>query len=161
MPLGPNQLRGAIIAALLALPLGLAACGDDEGREPEPLDLEDWQARVSQLCSDGIQEATALPLPTTGAEVGPDARAMAEVVLTARDGILILATPEGQEEAVAVYLSELSGDAELLLRVARKAERGEDYQTPLARLDESAGQAALELALQDCAAFANAVARTP
>ncbi len=161
MGLACKRGRTGLLWLLLALALTLAACGEDDSGIPEPLDLEAWQARAGQFCADGIQEATALPLPTTGAEVGPDARAMAEIVLTARDRMLTLAPPEGEREAANDYLTQLSDDAELLLTVARRAERGADYRTPLSQLDESAGQVAAELGLPDCAAFANSVARTP
>jgi len=153
------RLVAALALALVATALGAAGCGEDGG--PQAPSLDEWADRVAQLCSDGTQEAIALPLPSTAKEVGTDSAAMAEIALTVRDGILPLGLPEGNEDAASAYVDELSADAKLLLEVSKTAKRGGDYLTPLSCLDESAGETALELGVDECAAFANAVARTP
>jgi hypothetical protein len=147
----------AAVAALVAA-ASLAACG---GEDSESLSLDQWRDRVAPMCSDGIQEAMAVPLPTSRRQVGEDSRAMAEIVLTVHDGILPLGLPDGEEDAAQAYLDQLAADAELLEEIAAAARAGEDFGALRDELDESAGRLALELDLEQCAAFANAVARTP
>ena len=144
--------------------LALGACGGDDstsGGEAATVSPVDWQTRANGFCSDGTQEALALPLPTLSSEVGDDAGARAEIVITVRDGILPLARPEGQEEQIQAYLDELTDDARLLVEIRDMAAQGGDPTSLVAQVDESAGQAALALELEDCAAFSNAIARTP
>lgn len=162
-PSGRSLGRLAAVAATLALAAGVAACGDDDGVETPtlpPPSLEQWQAKVNGYCSDGVQEAVALPLPTTTREVPADARARAEILVTVHDAVIPLPPPEGKGDFVDVWLEELSSDTDLLNEIARTAAADEDYLTLAGELDESAGQAALTLGLDQCAALANAIART-
>ena len=132
----------------------LAACGDDDETTPTVISSDEWAVEVSTLCSDGRDDATALPLPTSKRQVAPDAEARARILVTVRDGIVKLGRPEDVNGvAYDAYLTELAADIDQLQAVA-----GGDEAEPL---DESAGQAALELDLEECAAFSNAVARTP
>lgn len=150
--------RGLGAIALLAAVLALPACGDDEDAEAGQLSTEVWVARADRFCTDGTQEATALPLPGRPQQVAADAVARAEIVATARDGLLTLGRPEDIDgEDLDAYLAELGADMELLAQIAEGTESGGEY----AQLDESAGLAASELGLAGCAAFANAIARTP
>lgn len=153
--------RSAVLLTLLLGALAIGACGEDEGPAGNPADPGRWRAQVEMMCSDGSQEAVALPLPQTPRQLGPDAKARAEIVTTVRDGIQPLPAPEGSGGAVEAYLAELSADIELLRAIDAQAAAGGDASGLEAQLDESAGQAALELDLRDCAAFANAIARTP
>jgi hypothetical protein len=149
--------------ALLLLAVPLAACGDEEGDVAEalpPPSLEQWQARVDGYCSDGIQEAVALPLPTNSRQLPNDARARAEILITVRDAVLPLARPEGKQDTVDSWLDELTADAEQLSELAATAAAGGDFLS-LEPVDESAGAVALVLGLRECAALANAIARTP
>ena len=153
----PRLAGFAVLASIAAL--AAAGCGDEGGsRRPSP---DEWAEKAGQLCSDGSQEAIALPLPASRSEVATDSAAMAEIVATVRDGILPLGLPAEDEDLAAAYIDQLTADAKLLLDVSEAARRGGDYRTALSRLDESAGERARELGLDECAAFANAVARTP
>lgn len=159
-PRRPRRLAAlALAAALVAVPAG---CGDDEEVPAlPPPSLEQWQARVNGYCSDGIQEAVALPLPTTTRDVPADARARAEILVTVHDAVIPLPPPEGQSDFIDVWLEEISSDIDLLNEIARTAAANGDYLTQLGELDESSGQAALTLGLDQCAALANAIARVP
>jgi hypothetical protein len=155
-------LRAASATVALALLLTLAACGGDDEPEP-PLrpSLEQWQLRVDGYCSDGIQEAVALPLPTSTKQLPNDARGRAEILVTVRDAVLPLPRPEGEEEKIDAWINELTADAELLNEIASVAAADDDYLDLITSLDESAGQVAGELGLDDCAGLAQAIARTP
>ena len=142
------------LTALMALG-PLAGCGDDEGSTTE-LDAETWAARADRFCTDGVQEATALPLPQKAKDVPADADARAAIVATVGDGIITLGSPEGVDaEALGIYIAELAADNAELTQAADSPAGG-----PIL-IDESAGQAANELGLEGCAAFSNAIARTP
>ncbi len=157
-----RKWRLAALLAVAALAAPLAACGDDEEAPTlPPPSLEQWQARVNGYCSDGIQEAVALPLPTTTRDVPADARARAEILVTVYNAVIPLPPPEGKSDFIDVWLEELSSDTDLLNEIARTAAADGDYLTQLGELDESAGEAALTLGLDQCAALANAIARTP
>ena len=155
-------LRAASAALALVIVLSLAACGDDEEVETLPgPSLEQWQLRVDGYCSDGIQEAVALPLPTSTKEVPDDARGRAEILVTVRDAVLPLPRPDGEEETINAWLNELTADAELLNEIATVAAADDDYLDLLTELDESSGEVAGELGLDNCVALAQAIARTP
>lgn len=155
----PLLRRGAAATLVLATLIG-AGCGDDEGDGSTggPLSSDAWRQRVNGFCGDGYQEATALPLPEGAAQVGPDAIARAEILANVRDSILTLGQPDGIDPgAVSGYIDELNADIDELGEIADAAESGAG-QT---QLDESAGEAATELGIDDCAALAQAIARTP
>jgi hypothetical protein len=153
-------LATAALGAVLAV--GLAACGDDEEVPTlPPPSLEQWQARVNGYCSDGVQEAVALPLPQTTRQVPEDAQARASILLDVHDAVLPLAQPPEQTTQINSWMGELDADAKLLKKIAVKAAAGLDYLTLAGELDESSGVAANELGLDQCAALANAIARTP
>lgn len=158
-------MRPRAIAAALALfaALSLAACGGDDGEMttfPAP-SLEQWQVRVDGYCSDGIQEAVALPLPTSTKELPDDARGRADILVTVRDAVLPLPRPEGEEETINAWLEELTADAQLLNEVASVAAADGDYLDLIAQVDESSGELAAELGLENCVTLAQAIARTP
>lgn len=147
--------RGRIGAAVLTAAIALPACGGDDEGEAEALSADDWTARADRYCTDGTQEAIALPLPASSREVGPDAAARAEIVATVRDGLLTLGRPgDIDSEQLDAFLGELETD---IGQLEQSAEAGDG---PVA-LDESAGVAANEMGLPGCAAFVNAIARTP
>lgn len=152
----------ALLAALLALS-GCGLEGDDEGGEAvattaSPLEEEGWTARADRFCTDGTQEATALPLPTRSPEIAADTAARAEILATVRDGLLTLGRPDDVDEVdLNVFLAELDADIEQLSGPAT-ATSADGLSMAL---DESAGQAANELGLPGCAALSNAIARTP
>ena len=90
-PLTPRpRALAAIALALIPVALAMGGCGGDEGMPGGPTDPERWRAQVELMCSDGSQEAVALPLPQAPREIGADAEARAEIVTTVRDGILPL-----------------------------------------------------------------------
>lgn len=109
-----------------------------------------------------MERATALPLPASRSAVAADAAKRAAIVTKVRDGLMTLGQAEGiDDHEVESYLARLGGDAELLQQISRVARAGGDFQRLNGRLDESAGEVANALELDDCAAFANAIARTP
>lgn len=112
-------------------------------------------------CAGGVERATELPLPAGRREVAVDAEEMAAIVADVREQIASLEAPHELQSDVDNYLGELAADEELLREVAAAAAEGGDFREPLNRLDESAGEAARVLGLQECVAFANVVARTP
>ena len=86
--------RGLLVAALAAAALGIGGCGDDEGDETGgPPSADEWRESVAGFCSDGYQEATALPLPEQLEQLGPDASARAEILANVRDSIVAHETP--------------------------------------------------------------------
>lgn len=152
------RVSAIALAAIIAVAAG---CGGDDAGD-EALTADEWRTRASSFCADGTQRATALPLPATRSSVAADAAKRAEIVTNVRDELTTLGQAEGIDAAeVEAYLARLGGDAELLRRISRVAAAGGDFQRLNGRLDESAGQAANALELPDCAAFANAIARTP
>ena len=152
----------AIALLSVALAVGLAACGgDDEVPTLPPPSLEQWQARVNGYCSDGIQEAVALPLPQTTRQVPADAQGRAAILLDVHDAVLPLAQPPDQATDIDLWMGEIAADAKLLSKIAVKAASGRDYLTLAGQLDESSGEAATGLGLDQCAGLANAIARTP
>lgn len=157
--------RRATAAALIAaLTIPLAACGGDDDGVADPLpppSLEQWQVRVEQFCSDGIQNAVAIPLPQSTRDIPDDARARAEILVTTRDAVLPLARPEGEGETIEAWLTELTDDARLLNEIASVAAADDDYLDLLAQVDESSAGPASELGLDNCVALAQAIARTP
>jgi len=154
--------RGLLVAALAAAALGIGGCGDDEGDETGgPPSADEWRESVAGFCSDGYQEATALPLPEQLEQLGPDASARAEILANVRDSIVALGQPDGiSSDDVGGYVDELNADIDQLGQIASAAEAG-DPDAGTTQLDESAGQAASELGLDDCAALSQAIARTP
>ncbi len=118
-------------------------------------------AEASRSCSDGVQEAVALPLPADTSEIAVDAQSRAEILDRVYDGILATPRPPEQEEDVAAYLEDLKGDVALLRRIRDEAAADQDTAGLQAQVDESTGALALRLNLEDCAALANAIARTP
>lgn len=155
-----RRLLAAVAA--LALAASLAACGGDDGpTQAITPSLEQWQVRVDGYCSDGVQEAVALPLPTSSKQIPDDARARADILVTVRDAVLPLPRPEGEEERINAWLDELTADADLLNRIASVAAADDDYLELISKLDESSGELATELGLSDCATLAQAIARTP
>ncbi len=154
--------RGAAATLVLAA-LAISGCGDGAGNGSSggPLSADAWRQRVNGFCGDGYQEATALPLPQSAARVGPDATARAEILASVRDSVLTLGQPDGIDpDAVSGYVDELNADIDQLGAIADAAEAG-DPNAGHTQLDESAGQAAVDLGLDDCAALAQAIARTP
>jgi hypothetical protein len=157
-----RRLIGLAAAALATAGL-LGACGgDDDGSSPgEPVSEERWRSHAAGLCDAGTQEAVALPLPGNRREVAADARARAEILVNTRDQMMTLPPPEEIADEVDAYLGELDADIDLLSQTAEAARGDGDFRELINQMDESAGQAALELDLEECAAFANAIARTP
>lgn len=156
-------MHRGIAAALISATLIAAGCGDDEGDGSAggPLSADSWRQRVNGFCADGYQEATALPLPQGADRIGPDAVARAEILANVRDGVLTLGQPDGIDPAaVSGYVDELNADIDQLGEIADGAEAG-DPSAGHTQLDESAGEAATALGLDDCAALAQAIARTP
>lgn len=158
---GPATRR-FLAAALAILAVALSACGDDESSDAGgPLSADEWSERVQGFCSDGYQEATALPLPESVQQLEADAASRAEILANVRDSILTLGQPDGiSSEEVGGYVDELNADIDQLAQIASAAEAG-DPDAGTTQLDESAGQAASELGLDDCAALSQAIARTP
>jgi len=153
-------LLTAALAALLGT--GLAACGDDEEVPTlPPPSLDQWQARVNGYCSDGVQEAVALPPPQTTRQVPEDSQARAAILTDVHNAVLPLAQPPDQATQIDLWMGEIDADAKLLNRIAVKAASGQDYLTLAGQIDESSGEAANALGLDQCAALANAIARTP
>lgn len=148
--------------AIAVTALGVGACGDDEGDETGgPPSADEWRESVEGYCSDAYQEATALPLPEKLEQLGPDASARAEILGNVRDSIVALGQPDGiSSDDVGGYVDELNADIQQLGQIASAAEAG-DPDAGTAQLDESAGQAATGLGLEDCAALSQAIARTP
>lgn len=156
-------MRRGAAAALILASLLTVGCGDDEGDGSVggPLSADAWRQRVNGFCADGYQEATALPLPQSAAQVGPDAVARAEILANVRDSVLTLGQPDGFDpEAVSGYIDELNADIDQLGEIAEAAEAGDPSAGPT-QLDGSMGVAAAELGLDDCAALAETIARTP
>lgn len=144
---------GAALAAAAAMLL-LTACGDDEETTPTVISADEWAVEASAFCGEGRRKATKLPLPTSKRAVAPDAELRVRILTKVRGDIIELGRPEDVNEvAYDAYLTELESDIDQLQALAA----GDDAEP----LDESAGQAALELELDECAAFANAIARTP
>jgi hypothetical protein len=160
---GPRPTRPPLLLVLaLAACMSLIGCGGDEdapgtaGEDPGT-----WRTEASEACEAGTEEAVALPLPQNRRETVEDARAMAEILSTARATIGSLGAPEELAEEADAYLAELDEDIAILEQVVRKGRPPSGGGEGATLLDESAGQAALELDLPACAAFANAAARTP
>ncbi len=151
-----------ILAVGLALgAIALAGCGDDDGDDDGggPRSADEWRQSVDGFCSDALQEATALPLPETLEQLGPDASQRAEILGNVRDSILTLGQPEGlTPEEVGGYVDELNADIDQLGQISEAVADG-DPNPP--QLDESAGEAASELGLEACPGLAQAIARTP
>lgn len=140
--------RLAAAAAALAL---LAGCGDDEETTGEG-DAATWAAEANAICGAAVEEAIALPLPGSAGEVAADATARAGILTAVRDDVAALELPDDVDSGLLdAYIAELDADIGQLEGAERRAPQ----------LDESAGQAALELDLDECAALANAIARTP
>lgn len=151
-----------MLAAAWLIVATQGGCGLSEDNPPEQLSDEEWVGRADGFCSDGIQEATALPLPSRRGDLAADAAQRAEIVTNVRDGLVTLGASDGiDEDAVTLYIGQLSADAQLLEKVSEAASAGGDAQQLNAQLDESAGQAASSLGLADCATFASVIARTP
>ena len=149
---GPGRLA-ALAAVAAALTLG--ACGDDdEATTTEAGSSEAWTVDAEAICAAASEEAIALPLPGSRKQVAADAEARAEILPTVIGELEALDLPEDvDEELVGDYLAELEADAEQL----RATAAGEGSRS----LDESSGQIASRLGLDECAALANAIARTP
>jgi hypothetical protein len=160
----PVILRALAAASTLAVVLSLSACGlsgDETVETFPPPSLEQWQAKVDLYCSDGIQEVVALPLPRTTDEVPDDALGRADILITVRDAVLPLPRPEGEEETIQAWLDDITADAKLLGEISSVAAAGGDYLDLIAELDESSGEIAGELGLENCVTLAQAIARTP
>lgn len=150
-------------ALLAAAALAVAGCGDDEGSDEPgaPPSGDEWRQSVDGYCSDAYQEATALPLPTGIDELGPDAAARAEIVGNVRDSIVAQGQPDDiDSDAVGGYVDELNADIEQLSQISEDAAAG-NPDAGTNQLDESAGEAASGLGLENCQALAQAIARTP
>lgn len=159
-----GQGSRAIAAVTTALAIALlAGCGDDEDAETvTAISAGDFVPLAEEFCTDGTEEATALPLPANAGAVAKDADARAEIVATVRDGLLTLGEPEGVDgESRTAYLVELETDIQQLGEIAAAARTGESYEELNATFDESAGAVAATIGLDACAAFSNAIARTP
>jgi hypothetical protein len=159
-------MRTLSLFLLAALTLAVGACGGEDEADgptapPAPLSEAEFTAAADAACEAGAERATELPLPGSRREVEADAEAMGEIVRDVREQISALGAPEGREAEVEAYLAELTEDIALLGEIRAAAAEGGDFREPLRRLDESAGQAASELGLDECAGFANVVARTP
>ena len=160
-----HSRTGVAAVALLALALSglLGGCGGGEetGDPGAPLSADEWRERAQGFCSDAYQEATALPLPSSTSEVAVDADSRAEIIGNVRDGLLTLGQPDGiSSDDVSAYVDALNADISQLGQVAEDA-RGGQINPDSSQLDESAGQAAGTLGLDDCVALSEAIARTP
>lgn len=151
----PASRPGRVAAlAAVAAALALGACGDDDETTTPQAGSEAWTADAEAICAEGSDEAIALPLPGSRKQVAADAGARAEILTTARDELAGLDVPEDvDEQALGDYIAELDADIEQLAAISAGG--------PVEQLDESSGQIASELGLDECAAFANAIARTP
>ena len=158
----PRDRTDRTRAALAAAALGIGGCGDDEGDETGgPPSADEWRESVAGFCSDGYQEATALPLPEQLEQLGPDASARAEILANVRDSIVALGQPDGiSSDDVGGYVDELNADIDQLPQIADDAAAG-DPDAGQNGLDESAGEAAAGLGLENCRTLAQVVARTP
>lgn len=145
------------MAAVVVLATAIAVgCGDDPA-DPEPFSAAEWRERADQFCDEGAQDATALPPPGSRREIAEDASARAEIIATVRDGIVTLGTPDGiDDRQLTSYLVALEADVGKLEQLAEGGGSG-----GAAVIDETTGGIAGDLGLQSCAAFVNAVARTP
>ena len=161
-PIRPSHLKpkGLVAVGLAAAALLGAGCGNDDGDDTAgPPGADEWRVSVDGFCSDAIQEATALPLPESLEQLAPDAAARAEIVGNLRDSIVGLGQPDGLgSDEVGGYVDELNADIEQLGQTAEAAAAA-DPNVP--QLDESAGEAAAALGLEECRALAQAIARTP
>ena len=151
----PASRPGRLAAlAAVAAALTLGACGDDDETTTTEAGSEAWAADAEEICATAAEEAIALPLPQSKRQLREDAQARAELLTTAIDDLEAIDPPDDVDpELVGDYLAELEADAEQL----RSTAAGEDSRP----IDESSGQIASELGLDECAAFANAIARTP
>ena len=149
------------IAVVLGIVLLIRSCGEDESGDTT-VAAGSWEEQAEGYCRDGLQEATSLALPSSAREVAADAEARIQIVATVRDGLYTLGEPTDLDPArTAIYVDQLTGTLNLLDQVREAARSGGDYQEINASISESSGQTAADLGLENCAAFAQAVARTP
>ena len=152
-----------IVFGLVVIVLGiwLLASGGDDDSGPV-VAAPSWSDRANGFCRDGTEEATALIPTSTPHQISADAVDRIEILARVRDGIYTLGLPgDGDQALAAAYLEQLDADLDTLGAVAEAARTGGDYQAAAADLDESAGETADRLGLSDCAALAQAIARTP
>lgn len=150
-----------MVAVAAALVLASSGCGGEEEAPTGPLSESDWQERAGGLCRDGMQDAAALPVPGSVAELARDAAARAEIVAGLREGLTSLGEPDGvSPNDLDAYLDDLSADVDALNALSKAAGRGGDVRKAVRRIDESAGELATRLGQPDCAALSNAIART-
>lgn len=151
----------AILALAVVLIVRLIGSGDDADADAAP-NGDDWAGLANAYCADGIQEASALTLPSSADEVAADASDRIQIVAAVRDGVYTLGTPDDVDpDQVDAYLASLDDDLTALDEIRSAARSGGDYQSLVAGFNESSGQIASDLGLDDCASFAQSIARTP
>ena len=152
----------ALIAGAAALIVAFGPWGEGDDAGATATTEETWTARANAYCADGIQEASALTLPSSAREVAADAEARIQIVATVRDGIYTLGgSPDVDPALTAVYVDALTKDLDRLDDIRTAAKSGGDYQALNAGFEEASAEPATQLGLDDCAAFAQSIARTP
>lgn len=151
-----------LIVGAIALIVAFGPWGGSDDAGATGTTEETWTAKANAFCADGIQETSALTLPSSARQVAADAEARIQIVANVRDGIYTLGEPPDLDPTLsAVYLDALTKDLDRLDEIRAAAKTGGDYQSLNAGFDEAAGETASQLGLDDCVAFAQAVARTP
>jgi len=165
-PIKPRwgRIAGAALltVAALALIVAFGPWGGDDDAGATTGTEETWSAKANAYCADGIQETSALTLPSSARQVAADAEARIQIVATVRDGIYTLGEPPDLDPTLStVYLDGLTKDLDSLDEIRKAARSGGDYQSLNAGFQETSGGTAAKLGLDDCAAFAQSIARTP
>ncbi|MEZ5156870.1 MAG: hypothetical protein R2718_12285 [Solirubrobacterales bacterium] len=114
-----------IVLGLVVVLIVVWATSEGDESTGSPAVQSSWAERADAYCSDGLQEAAALPLPGTAREVAADADARIGIVATVRDGIYTLGDPDAGDEALAaVYVRQLDADLGTLDAIATAARQG-------------------------------------
>ncbi len=146
------------VAAVIALIVAIGPWGGSDSATTASAE-ESWSARANAFCADGIQETSALTRPAGARELAGDAEERIQIVAAVRDGIYTLGEPGELDPTLAtVYVDSLSKDLDGLDAIGRAAASGGDYQALVTGFDEASGEPASRLGLDDCEAFAEAVA---
>lgn len=157
------------VIAILALAAGAAGCGEDSDaggpptKEAPPPTIGEFREAANAYCAEAGERLTARTGFGGLAATEHFARVAGRITARLRTEVALLEVPDRFREQRARYTTNLDVAVRELGAVESAAaarDRGA-VADALEELSEKPGEVARSIGLRDCAAFANAVARTP
>jgi hypothetical protein len=121
--------RAAALLAVAAAAMAFVACGSSSGpasvKKPGTLSKQEWIAAADNICADAKGQASALPKPTTTADLVKQLDRLIEIFSREQKALRSL-VPEASQQASVNTVVEAAGLQETLARGLREVAKSGD-----------------------------------